>query len=177
VRIIANGTDGTGGNNITVKLDSNSITGGENFGVHVLTRDGNAGIHATITNNTVTTNDGPLVAGNAAAEAIRVDAGATSTAAGTGVPDSGFVNLDLAGNNAETPDATSLFDVRIRQRFGTTYRLEDYGGAAADDAAVAAYLAARNPLTTGVNTFTADHAATGSVGFLNIADVPEPPAP
>ncbi len=177
VRIIANGTDNTGGNTITFKFDSNTVTGGENFGLQVLTRDGNAGINATITNNTVTTNDGPLIPGNGAAEAIRVDAGATSTAAGTGVPDSGFINLDLAGNNAETPDDTGLYDVRIRQRFGTTYRLENIGGTTNNAATAIAYLATRNPATTGANTFTADNAATGSAGFLNIASVTEPPAP
>lgn len=177
VRIIANGTDNTGGNEITFKLDGNNITGGENRGIDVLTRDGNAGINATITNNTVTTNDGTLIPGNGALNAIIVVAGATSTAAGTGVPDSGFVNLDLANNNAEAPDGILVFDVRIRQRFATTYRLKNYAGAAANDAAVIAYLAARNTGTTGPETFTADHAATGSIGFLNIINVPLPAAP
>ncbi|GLS32473.1 hypothetical protein GCM10007937_41830 [Mesorhizobium albiziae] len=55
--------------------------------------------------------------------------------------------------------------------------MSDYGGAAADDAAVAAYLAGRNPATNGAETFTADHSAGGSAGFLNINDVPEPPVP
>ncbi|MBL8244600.1 MAG: hypothetical protein JNL89_10430 [Rhodanobacteraceae bacterium] len=162
MRIVANGTDGDGSNVVTVRVVNNTISQVANRGIEVLTRDGNATINATIRGNSVQLTD------PSAADAIFVVAGATSTAVGTGLPDSGTVNLDAADNDANTSVG---FGIRVRQRFSSTYRLEQYAGLAADDAAVVAYLLARNPLSAG---FSADHTAAGSAGFLTTASVPEP---
>jgi hypothetical protein len=166
IEVVINGTDNTGGNTATIKIDNNIVSNIANFGIHVLNGDGNATVNATITNNTVTT----VTA--AALQAIRVDAGATSSQTGApGVADNGTLNLDVHGNNSLTVDPTAgVTDIRIRQLFNGIFKLEGYVGSPTDDAAVAAYVSSQN----GGNTAVADHSNTG---FQNIAAVPEPPAP
>ena len=168
INVNITGTDPDGGNIGRFKIDSNIISNVSNFGILVATADGNATVDATITNNTVST----TTAG--ALQAIRVNAGATSSQAGApGTPDNGTINLDVSGNNTTVDPAAGVTDILIRQRFNTTFRLEDYAGGQTDDAAVAAYLSARN----NGNSADANHVATGSNGFLNINDVTEPPVP
>jgi hypothetical protein len=160
IRVIGNGTDTDGSNVLTVKIDGNTVSAVANFGIQIVTRDGNSTVNATVTNNVVTT------ATASAQQALRADAGAASG-------DSGTLNLDAHGNTLITDPLSGLTAIRVRQRFNTTYRIEDYLGPQTADATVAAYLTSINNAATAV----ADHAATGSNGFLNINDVPEPPAP
>jgi VCBS repeat-containing protein len=165
MQIIAVGTDNDGGNVVTVLIDSNTIANVANYGLLVQSGDGNATINATITSNTIST------VTSLALQAIRVDAGVTSSQAGaTGVPDNGTINLDLRLNNLTTDPASGLTDIRIRQRFNTIFRLEGYGGSATDMTAVQNFLIAQNP----GNTAAADR---NNTGFQNIVAVTMPPAP
>lgn len=156
IRVTSNGSAGPS-NILNLFANNNTISQIGNRGIEIIARDGNSTINATVTNNSVQLTD-PL-----AADAIRVDAGAVAT-------DTVTVNLDAAGNDANT--VASLNGIRIRQRFtGTTYRLEGYSGSATDNAAVANYLAGRNPLSA---VFLADFTGTG---FQIIGNVPTPTAP
>lgn len=153
MRIISNGTDGDGSNVLTVLVSNNNISQIANRGIEVIARDGNSTINAIVTNNTVSLTDA------LSADAIRVDAGATSTDVTT-------VNAHISGNNATT--ISGSFGVRVRQRFtGTTFRLQGYGGSATDMNAVQSFLSANN---NGATT-SADFAGAG---FLNIVTVPSP---
>jgi hypothetical protein len=169
ISVDINGTDNTGAAN-TFKLDGNTITHVQNFGILVATGDGNGLLNATITNNNVTT----TLAGGL--EAIRVNGGKTSSQAGSpGTPDNGTLNFDIHGNTVLASAAGGTTDIRVRQRFNVTDKIEGYGGSATDDAAVAAYLAGLNTHSGGGSaTVSADHASTG---FGTIAAVTEPPAP
>jgi len=165
IEVVANGTDNTGGNTLTIKIDSNTVSNIANFGIHVLNGDGNSTTNATITNNTVST------VTNAALQAIRVDAGATSSQAGApGTPDNGTLNLDAHGNTLSVDPAAGVTAIRVRQRFNETFRLEGYGGSATDDTAVQTFISGQN---NGASV-AADHSNTG---FQFIASVTEPPAP
>jgi VCBS repeat-containing protein len=165
ININATGTDNTGGNTVTVKIDSNIVAGVAANGILVASGDGNPTINATITNNTVTTTT------IAALEAIRVNAGKTSSQAGSpGTADNGTINLDVRGNTLTVDPAAGVSDIRVRQRFNTTFRIEDYAGGATDTTAVATYL-------SGLNNGNPVSADFNNSGFQNINDVPEPPAP
>jgi hypothetical protein len=141
-----------------------------NWGIHVITLDGNATVNATITNNTVETTTA------AGLEAIRVDGGATSSQAGApGTPDNGAINFDIHGNTVDSSAAGGTNDIRVRQRFNVTDKIEGYAGSATNDAQVAAYIAGLNShLGAGTLAVSADH---NNTGFGTIAAVPEPPAP
>ncbi len=153
IRVTSNGSDGDGSNVLTVLIEANNISQVGNRGVEVIARDGNSRINATIANNTISLTD-PL-----SADGIRADAGAVST-------DTTTVCADIRGNTSTT--VVGVFGVRVRQRFpGTTYTLEDYTGAAANDAAVQTFLATNN---SGATT-SADHAGTG---FGTTAECPMP---
>ena len=148
IRVNGNGVGGT----LTTLIQSNNISQVANRGIEVIARDGSNTLNATITNNTVTLTD-PLFA-----DGIRVDAGSISS-------DTTTICADITGNTSTTPAG---FGVRVRQRFtGTTFRLEDYAGGAADDMAVATFLSTNN---NGATT-SADHAGAG---FGTIADCPTP---
>ncbi|MCL4256724.1 MAG: hypothetical protein KJ043_23400, partial [Anaerolineae bacterium] len=156
MRVIGNGS-GT----MTILIQNNTITEIGNRGIEVIARDGNNRINATIFDNTITLTD-PL-----SADAIRVDAGATSTDTTTICAD--FNGDNLAGNRNNATTIAGLNGIRIRQRFaGTTYILEDYAGGATNMAAVQAFLDARNTLSP---TSLADFAGGG---FIGIADCPMP---
>jgi cytochrome oxidase Cu insertion factor (SCO1/SenC/PrrC family) len=169
VEVSVNGT-GTGSNTTTVKIDGNNISHVANFGIHVDAGDGNGIVNATITNNTVSTTT------SAALQAIRVDGGLTSSQAGApGTPDNGTLNFDIHGNSLSTDPLAGLTDIRVRQRFNYTDKIEGYAGGATDDAAVQAYLASLNThIGGGPATVAADH---NNTGFGTIVAVTEPPAP
>src|SRR5205085_162316 len=68
------------------------------------------------------------------------------------------------GNTMQGSGANGGTDFRVRQRFNTTVRLPGYGGANTDDAAVIAFIQARNP---GSETGSATHdLTTGGGGFV-----------
>jgi hypothetical protein len=145
---------------MTVKVENNEISQVRNRGIEVLARDapnapGNI-LNFTARNNVIT------LTGVEAAEGIFVSAGAVGG-------DRSSVCADINGNTATTA-GPGLSAIRVRQRFLTSFTLEGYGGAPANDAAVASYLSTTNNLATA----TADHAATGSAGFLTTANCPEP---
>ncbi len=154
IRVVTNGT-GT----LNIHIDDNSVSQIGNRGIEMFCRDGSSVLNATVTNNTVQLTD-PL-----AADAIRADSGATST-------DTCNLNLDAQANDADT--IAGLNGIRIRQRFGTTYRLESYSGSATDMGQVQSYLSGRNPLTA---VFSADYNTTGGTGFQTTANVTMPTAP
>src|SRR5262249_9771068 len=104
-------------------------------------------------------------------QALRVNAGATSSQAGApGVPDNGIINLDARGNTLSADPLGGITAIRVRQRFNTIFRIEGYAGSATDDNAVATFETSNNLGSSAA----ADHLNTG---FQNIVSVPEPPAP
>ena len=138
ISVTISGTDNTSPANTptTIKIDGNNITHVANFGILVQNGDGNATVNATITNNTVSTTT------NAALQAIRVNGGATSSQAGApGTPDNGTLNFDIHGNSLSTDPSAGVTDIRVRQRFDVTDRIEGYSGSATDDTAVQTFLA------------------------------------
>lgn len=149
IRVIGNGSA-----TLTALIQGNTISQVANRGIEVLARDGSNRVNVTIADNTVT------LAHALAADAIRVDAGSLGT-------DTTTVCADIRGNQATTT-AAGLFGVRVRQRFaGTSYILEDYAGAATDDAAVMTFLSGTN---NGATT-SADH---GGGGFTSTTECPMP---
>ena len=146
---------GNGSATLTALLDANTISQIANRGIEVIARDGSNRVNATITNNQVTLNHA------LSGDAVRVDAGAVGT-------DTTTICADIRDNTATTT-AAGLFGIRVRQRFpGTSFILEGYGGAAADDPAVASYLSTGNNAAT----TSADH---GGPGFTTIGNCPGPP--
>ena len=138
---------------MTVAIDSNTISQVANRGIEIIARDQHR-LNATVTNNNVSLTNA------LAGDALRIDAGTVST-------DTSTICADVTGNNATT-SAAGLFGIRVRQRFGTTFILEDYAGAPTDDAAVATFFSGKN----GGATTSADHSGAG---FTTTADCPAPP--
>jgi hypothetical protein len=141
---------GNGAGTMTIQLDQNQISQIAHRGIEILARDGSSTINATVTGNTITLTD------PAAADGIRIDAGAVST-------DTTTINADIRSNVSTT--IPGFYGLRVRQRFTTTtFRLEGYSGSAVSDAAVVAFLSAAN---NGATT-SADH---GGSGFQFISSV------
>jgi hypothetical protein len=163
IRVIGNGPTGT----MTVKLNNNNVSQVANLGIEVSGRDTVAAPGLTM-NVTILDNIVSLTSA-LAAEGIRVNAGATAGTPGTSLPDSPTVCADIKGNTSTTA-GVGLSGIRVRQRFNSSFTLEDYAGSATDDSGVASFLSTNNNGATA----SADHAATGSAGFLTTADCPEP---
>jgi hypothetical protein len=79
----------------------------------------------------------------------------------------GALANDVDGKGTIAPNNT---DIRLRQRQATTVRLPGYGGANNNDAAVQAYLAGRNTVTT---TAASNTVPTGG-GFIGGAACTQP---
>jgi hypothetical protein len=169
ISVSVNGT-GTGSNTTTVKIDGNNVSHVGSYGILLSAGDGNGILNATVTNNTVSTTTA------AALQAIRVNGGISSSQAGApGTPDNGTVNFDIHGNALSVDPLAGVTDIRVRQRFNYTDKIEGFGGSATDDSAVAAYLAGLNThIGGGAATVAADH---NNSGFGTLVAVTEPPAP
>jgi len=151
IRVTTNGTDADGSNVLTIQISNNNISQIGNRGIEMIARDGNSGIIATVTNNSITLAD-PL-----AADGMHIASGATAA-------DLTSICATISGNTATTVAGNQ--GIQIRNRFaGTTFRLPAYGGAAMDPDgthdAVIAFLAVANPATP---VITADH-QVGNSGF------------
>lgn len=160
MRIITNGCGNLGGasNTLTIRVDGNNVSNVGNYGIHFLTRDGNGIINATVTNNiSSTTNPAGL-------QAIRMDAGATSTNV-CNSSDNGAINAHIFGNTASSA-APSVVGIRVRQRFNTSYRLQGYNDTPTNMTAVQSFLGNQNS-----GTITSDFINSG---FQNIVTVPLP---
>jgi hypothetical protein len=105
-------------------------------------------------------------------EAFNLVAGATSTNVFSQV-DSPAVCLNLTSTNGNmVGGAFKTGDIRLRQRFLTTFRLPGYGGGQADTAAVVAFVQNNN---TGVETGSAiANFPAGGSGFVGGAACAQP---
>jgi hypothetical protein len=157
------------GNDIVVELNGdgtyNSTVSGNTLrqngnGAMLLVqkRNSNTGgtLNTTVTGNTFTE------PGQFALNGILVNSGTAASNAGTTCSDIG--GAGALANNLVGSGANGATDFRVRQRFNTTVRLPGYGGANTDDAAVVAFIQARN---NGAETGSATHdITTGGGGFI-----------
>lgn len=146
----------------TVAITNNTIRQYSNLaGIQLHQRDGNGSLHATITGNTIAN------PGSFASNGILAQAGAIAA-------DAGFLCVDIGGAvalaNSIAGSGGGGDDFRVRQRFGTTVRLPNYGGLSTDTAAVVAFIQGRN---TGIETGSATVQAPGG-GFVGGAACNQP---
>ncbi len=156
-----------GGGSMAWTVDGNQIRGYNNHGIEV--QAGGGGVASGGILNTVVTGNVIAEPGTAPGsagllkQAIHYNVG---TFAGDTFDVCAAIAInDLASGGADTtPPSGTFYDVRLRQRQLTTVRLPGYGGAANDDAAVQAYVAAQNP-TGGPTVSTTQSVASGGSGF------------
>ena len=143
-----------GAGTATLRVADNTVANTSQYGIHLHGKEGSGTLNVTVTGNQVTTLDAasdlffPI-------DGIRVEAGAAST-------DTGSVCAHIAGNTAgganAQPDAPGS-DLRLRQRFATTFVLPGLTGPLPADAI--ALLAAQNPSASLVGATTTTSFATG----------------
>jgi len=172
IQTVGQGTD-------TWTVSNNQIHQYNNFGVEVLAGGGATAqggtVNATITGNTI---DLP---GNTAGTITLPKNGVHFNIGTVASPLPGDTYLACAaitGNTLANSGADgqglpgSGFDVRLRQRQGTTIRLPGYAGANTDNAAVATFVAGNN--STGGPTVTAtNNVVGGGGGFVGGAACPQ----
>jgi methionine-rich copper-binding protein CopC len=131
-------------------------------------QDGAGSLHATVTGNAIDVKldgTGNAVTGLLAQVAVASPSGdSTSMCADIGGA-GGLANVFTHSMGGTMGSG----DLRLRQRFATTVTLPGYSGAADDNAAVAAYLAARNTLANApaATATNAIGATAGAGGFVN----------
>ncbi len=122
----------------TTRIENNQIREWAGFaGIDMLIRDGSPTLNATIAGNTISNpsvHGGQVFGGPGPPR----QAGAITTDAGT-------ICASITGNTLATGRGDGITDFRLRQRFGTTFRLPNYTGAAGDTAAVVAFVQGNNP--------------------------------
>lgn len=161
-----------GGGSHTVAVTNNQVRQYNNQGILLQIGDasvgGNGTLNATVTSNLVAQPGTAAVAKNG----VHLNAGLT-----TG--DNPQICLDLGGGGSQANSITGSgsggaagTDFRLRQRFLTTVRLPGYAGGNADNAAVTAFIQARNGGTpTGL---VQNAVATGGGGFVGGAGCAQP---
>ena len=138
-------------------MNANTIRNCLNQGIGVQANDGGGVLNLTVTDNTVDVGTDVNTQ-----QPFFMNAGSTSTNV-FGLPDSHTVCLAMTGNTLANGPFV-LDDFRVRQRFDTTFRLPGYGGAADDTAAVVAFIAGNNPVSTGSATTAFPTSGAGFVG-------------
>ena len=145
-----------------------AFQGGQEIGV-------GSALNATITGNTI---DVKLDGTNDAAAGMVVQGTLVDNGTAANSPTTAIC-ADIGGAGALRNTFTHSLggapiiggDIRVRQRFWSTWRLPGYGGAAADTAAVVSYLAGRNTVVT------APTASVFSTGFAGGAACTAPVIP
>ena len=126
----------------TIAVTNNVINQyGNEYGIQIDTSDGSSNVNAVVTGNTVKN------PGTFAINAIHISAGATANNIPNNSADNGILEVTLTGNDVtgggKNVNAGEQ-DIRLRQRFNTTIKLPGYLGAAGDNNAVNAFVAANN---------------------------------
>lgn len=158
---------------INALITGNTLRWYNNYGIELLTGGGATAyagaLNATITGNTLTQpGTNPATAG-IAKNGIHLNAGTVPgdtyqiclDAGGAG----GLQN-SLSTSGAPNDSSAGGEDIRLRQRQATTVQLRGYAGANNNDAAVAAYLIARNSGDGAPSAITSNTVPTGG-GFVN----------
>jgi VCBS repeat-containing protein len=114
----------------TVLVNGNTIVSTSQYGIHLHKKEGAGGtMNATVTNNTVTTNDtfGDLLF---PIDGIRVEAGAVAGDGGTVCAQISGNTVDGAGEEGDAPGD----DIRLRHRFAAVFQVPGIAGTTATDA-------------------------------------------
>ncbi|MEA2425201.1 MAG: hypothetical protein QOH13_1611, partial [Thermoleophilaceae bacterium] len=160
----------TGTQTLTALVQNNNLSTYNFAGIDILQGSGTGAINATLENNAISS------AGPNGFAGIYADIGTTSGDAGTSCLQIGSsANAALKNTVANSLDPAGwLADVSLRQRFGTTVRLPQYGGTSADTAAVRTYLQGRNTLGGATPAFVGVPAGSGYVNTPGGANCPLP---
>lgn len=158
---------------INALITGNTLRWYNNYGIELLTGGGATAyagaLNATITGNTLTQpGTNPATAG-IAKNGIHLNAGTVPgdtyqiclDAGGAGA-----LQNSLSTSGAPNDSNVGGEDIRLRQRQATTVQLRGYAGANNNDAAVAAYLIARNSGDGAPSAITSNTVPTGG-GFVN----------
>jgi hypothetical protein len=157
------GVTARGAGTSTVQVTGNTVTNRSQYGIHLHRKEGVGGtLNATVTGNAVTTVD---VAADTQfpIDGIRVEAGAASG-------DTGTLCAHIASNTAtganSVPAESPGDDIRLRHRFGITFRLPGLSGSTSTDA---------DNHVTGLNPGATLVGATTTTSFTGGAACPTPP--
>jgi hypothetical protein len=161
--------DNWGGGNMTSTVTNNQIRQYNNWGLYLQAGGGIADsgqFNTTIGNNTISNPGNNAAVGNVF-QGFQLNSGVTPT-------DSFSSCLNITGGNSiNGTGRNGGTDFRIRQRQATTVKVVGYGGAAGDDAALAAYVAGLfvpNPAAP-TGAAVSDYPTTGG-GFVGGAGCP-----